>query len=319
MLRFLESWDKLIPPSVLHTILDTIVMPKLSSAVDSWDPRQETVPIRLLVHPWLPILGQKSESLCHSICKKLSNVLDGWHTSGLFAHIILSPWKTMFSSANWEQLMCRYIVPKLQVALQELQINPANQKIDEFCLVMSWISVVPMHLMVYLTERFFFAKWLQVLYHWLSTTPDFEQIHNWYLGWKGLIPQELLANENIRAQLNIGLNMMSQAADGLKVVMMEQWPLEAHQQKAAAAEARKEGAAKLTLKEGSAYAQKNELLFKPKPGRMHNGQQIYGFDNISIYVDSQNQMVYAKKEEGWIPVTLDTMLKMHNNSLARGY
>ncbi|KAK1554748.1 hypothetical protein Q3G72_016730 [Acer saccharum] len=227
----------------------------------------------------------------------------------------------MFSSANWEQLMCRYIVPKLQVALQELQINPANQKIDEFCWVMSWISVVPMHLMVDLTERFFFAKWLQVLYHRLSTTPDFEQIHNWYMGWKGLIPQELLANESIQAQLNIGLNMMSQAADGLKVVMMEQRPLEAHQRKAAAAaEARKEGAAKSTLKEViEAYAQRNELLFKPKPGRMHNGQQIYGFDNISIYVDSLNQIVYAKKEEGWIPVTLDTLLKMHNNSLAWGY
>ena len=279
MLRFLDSWQKLLPPSVLHYILDYIVMPKLNSAVDCWEPSCETVPIHLWVHPWLQYLGLKLEGIFETIRFKLSQVLVAWHPSDVSAYAILSPWKAVFDSASWEHLMSRFIVPKLQLILQEFQLNPANQKLDEFHWVMKWASDIPSHLMVDMMVRFFFSKWQQVLYHWLTASPNFEEITNWYLGWKELLPKELLANEIIRYQLNLGLEMMNQAVEGLEVVqpgleenigyfrVPEQRQFEAQQKAVTQQAAMSFSMDDMSVKEViEAHAQQHGLLFKPKPG-----------------------------------------------------
>lgn len=336
MLHFLESWEKLLPASVLQGILDMVVFPKLKEAVDFWEPHRDTVPIHVWVHPWLPLLGNKLEEVYHTIRYKLSNVLGAWHPSDGSAYTILSPWKKVFDSASWEQLMHRFIVPKLQLVLQDFQVNPADQRLDQFNWVMSWASAIPIHLMVDMLEKFFFPKWLHVLYHWLISNPNFEEVLNWYKGWKELISEELHANESIRYQLNCGLDMMNRAVEGMEVVqpglkenisylrVLEQRQFEA-QQKAAAAHANLGGTAhmdgigqEMTLKDViEAHALQNGLLFRPKPSRMHNGHQIYGFGNVSIIVDSLNQKVYAQTAETWSLVSLERLLDLHNSSLTR--
>ncbi|GFP84033.1 septin and tuftelin-interacting protein 1 homolog 1 [Phtheirospermum japonicum] len=326
MLRFLDSWGELLPPAVLQAILDTVIVPKISAAVDSWDPRRETIPIHLWIHPWFPLLGQKLENCYHTIRHRLSSVLHAWHPSDMSAYYILSPWKTVFDPASWEQLMVRYIVPKLLTVMHELPINPANQNLDQFYWVRTWVTVIPTHHMLPLMD-IFFNKWQEVLYHWLCSKPNFEEVTKWYLGWKELLPPELQANEHIRFRLNIGLDMMNQAVEGMEVAppglrenisylrVREQRLFETKKKETVEAQRRVSAAEGISLKEViEIHAQQNGLLFKPKPGRMQDGHQIYGFGNINIIVDSLNQKVFAQNEERWSLVSLEQLLDLHNRS-----
>jgi len=63
MLHFFETWEKLLPASILHNILEHIMMHKLITVVDTWDPHKESMPIHAWLHPWIPFLGQCMEPL----------------------------------------------------------------------------------------------------------------------------------------------------------------------------------------------------------------------------------------------------------------
>lgn len=341
MLRFLEIWENLLPKSVLHSILEHLVLPKLTVAVDHWDPRQETVPIHAWLHPWLPLLGQRMEPLYHPIRFKLGDALRAWHPSDSSAYALLSPWQTVFDPGSWEQLLVRSIVPKLMGALQELVINPQAQQLEPFRWVMAWGMAVPIQHMAAMLEAVFFPKWHQVLYHWLCSTPNFDEVTQWYLGWKSQLTPELLANERIRRQLQVALDMMDQAVEGMPVVqpgarenvsylrVTEKRQFENQQQAAAAAAAAAyaqqhasvyvgvahengAGAAEMSLKEVvESFAEQNDVQFLPKVGRMHEGLQVYGFGSTNVCMDSAQQRLYAQTGDRWMTVSLEQLLEMH--------
>ncbi|GJS43243.1 septin and tuftelin-interacting protein 1 homolog 1 [Tanacetum coccineum] len=194
----------------LQRILGQIVVPKLLAAVNSWDPHMDSIPMHIWVHPWLPLLGQKHSILYDTVRTKLESVLNAWHPSDVSAYTILSPWKPVFDREIWEQIMVRCISPKLLAVMHEFQVNPADQKLDQYYWVRKWANVIPIHHMLHIMIVFL-NKWLEVLYHWLCSQPNIQEVSNWYLRWQYLIPFEILSNEHIRGLLNMGLDMMNQA------------------------------------------------------------------------------------------------------------
>jgi tuftelin-interacting protein 11 len=53
--RLYEAWSTFLPPFIQDDILDQLILPKVKKAVAKWNPRKDTVPLRTLVFPWLPL------------------------------------------------------------------------------------------------------------------------------------------------------------------------------------------------------------------------------------------------------------------------
>jgi tuftelin-interacting protein 11 len=96
--------------------------------------------------------------------------------------------------------------------------------------VIDWEDMLPLYVMANLLEKFFFPKWQHVLTMWLTHNPNFDEISNWYRGWKGMIPIQLrnqpaikgfenfscdsifFFNSSFAGKLNDALQLMNRAA-----------------------------------------------------------------------------------------------------------
>jgi tuftelin-interacting protein 11 len=53
---------------------------------------------------------------------------------------------------------------------------------------MEWKELVAPPVLASILEKAFFPKWMQVLTLWLNHAPDYDEVTNWYCGWKTMLP-----------------------------------------------------------------------------------------------------------------------------------
>ncbi|XP_008334939.1 tuftelin-interacting protein 11 [Cynoglossus semilaevis] len=329
MVDCLEMWAPLLPVWIRDHLLEQLILPRLQREVETWNPLTDTVPIHSWIHPWLPLLQSRLEPLYPPIRSKLSNALQRWHPSDSSARLILQPWKDVFTPGAWEAFMVKNIIPKLALCLEELVINPHQQQMEPFHWVMDWEGMLSPSSLVSLLDKNFFPKWLQVLCSWLSNNPNYEEITKWYLGWKSMFSDALLAQPVIKEEFNEALDIMNRAVSTAMGGYMQPGAREniayltqterrkdfqyeaMHERREAESVAQRgvSSSGPTNFKDLiQTKAEENNIVFMPLVAKRHEGKQLYTFGRIVIYID--RGVVFVQGEKTWVPTSLQSLIDM---------
>ncbi|TRZ10764.1 hypothetical protein HGM15179_016336 [Zosterops borbonicus] len=332
MVDFLDSWVNVVPLWILDNILDQLIFPRLQEEVESWNPLTDTVPIHSWIHPWLPLMQARLEPLYSPIRNKLANALQKWHPSDSSAKFVLQPWKDVFTPSSWEAFMVKNIVPKLGMCLNELIINPHEQHMDVFYWVIDWEGMISVSSLTGLLEKHFFPKWLLVLCFWLSNSPNYDEIIKWYLGWKSLFSDQVLAHPSIKDKFNEALDIMNRAVSSSVGGYMQpgareniaylthterrkDFPSGARQERCEDENTAQGGISIATRSAPMNFkdliqtkAEEHNIVFMPVIGKRHEGKQLYTFGRIVIYID--RGVVFVQGEKTWVPTSLQSLIDM---------
>lgn len=203
MAALLDAWAPLLPSYILDNVLEQIILSKIVSEVAIWDPLTDTIPIHVWILPWHGLLGPKlSAKVYPKIRDTLGNALATWLPSDRSARAMITPWAKVFDSGEMEAFVIKYIVPKLQVSLAELIINPVQQDLECWNQFWEWNEIIPTILIAQILDKCFFPKWIQTLVIWLNQNPNLDQVSRWYVGWKTLFSDDVLKQITVKGKRN---------------------------------------------------------------------------------------------------------------------
>ena len=317
--HLINKWKPLLSNWIVSNIIDQLILPKLIDEVESWNPLSDVIPIHEWIHPWLPLMKDKMDStLFPTIRFKLASALQSWHPSDQSARAVLLPWKPpVFSAENWEQFLLRNILPKLEMVLEhELVIDPSKQNLEPWNWIISWSDLVPVSNFVALLEKSFFTKWLKFLSVWLNSTPNYEQVSQWYIEWKSLFSEKLLKHPNVKAKLSQALIMMNRSVSGAQVSYLpseaepiaSQIPIEVPQsiiQKGIQLASTPVVSSFKDIIERKA-AEKN-IMFMPLVNKFKEGKQVYRLGNLNLYLD--RNVIFILQNGNWTPASMNEIFQ----------
>ncbi|WPH00247.1 TFP11-domain-containing protein [Acrodontium crateriforme] len=228
LIAVVQSWRPLLPPFIYSHLIDQIIVPRLSSAMSSWDPRKRSrhhaheivrhAQLHTWIFPWLPYLptyqldAKSSTGLLVDVKRRIRQVLDGWDVS---AGPVpgLSEWRDLLRS-ELEHILVRHVLPRLSFHLAtEFEVDPSDQNLTPLENVLKWKDFFKSEVLARLFVAEFFPKWLATLHLWLTSNPSFEEIGQWLEWWKEQFPKNIAAQPDIIKAWEKGMEMISTGLD----------------------------------------------------------------------------------------------------------
>ena len=313
LIYLLEVWQEFITPPIHFRLVTLHILPALRNKLSYWNPTKDVLPLNFWIHPWLPFMHHRLELLYPDIRQKLSAALQHWHPSDPSAYHVIKPWNGVFSQGEFAAFLATAICPKLSIALQHLVIDPSDQKLEPFNDVMRWRDLLTTSQIVDMFCHHFFPKWLGILDSWLRSSPDFQEITCWYLGWKGLFDPELLRCPPLQHNFIRALELMNSVLQWTpNPSLREKLSYFTHQERKNSFHINPHPAPPVSTPELSfkellqKYAERDDIVYIPLNKQGPNGNYLYKFGTYTIYVEKN--VIFTAKGSSWLPISIDELL-----------
>lgn len=321
VIDIIDKLTPIVPRNMIQKTLERTIIPRIINNLQALDLNQ-IIRMHHWIHPWLPHLGTSAENLglFDLVRQNISRSLLDWNPMDLstsqIAHQVLLAWQDVLDISR---ILQNSVIPKLiHVLREEFQIDPTGQDLTPLNNVMMWLDIVSVKDIAKIMEKEFFSKWIRILYEWL-TQPDanYEEILQWYSGWKSLFPEKLANEKAIRNQFKKGLDMMNQAASNQMITahMREPTKQEKKLGKSTAIPSMptNEPSFKDLLTD---YAADMNLVFMPKGDQKIEGKQLYDFGGVTTFIE--NDVLFVRDVDRWKPVSLDDFLALIDEKKRKG-
>lgn len=228
LLTVIQTWSSLLPPFILTHLTHNLIPTRLTTLLSTWKsskPPSAKHPQHsphTYIFPWLPYLpphqlSQTSATgLFSTLKQKLKSLLQSYPLSSPPPNTLTSL-LPILPTSFLKELLTRHLLPRLSTHLSHnLLIDPSNQDLTPLTEALSWLTP-PWSLSTSTTAHLlaaeFFPKWHHVLYLWLTSSPNYEEIGEWFLWWKEQFPLPIRDHDILAAEWTKGLETISLALD----------------------------------------------------------------------------------------------------------
>ncbi|GMT13901.1 hypothetical protein PFISCL1PPCAC_5198 [Pristionchus fissidentatus] len=314
MMHLVETWLPVMPPWMRDKFIEQLLVPRITTRVEEWDPLTDAKPIHQWLVPWKEVVGDRLLPCFPPIRQKLAKALRLWTSTDNSALLILTPWRDVWTPATMSAFVQQNIVPKLREGLIQMNLDPSrNPLYKEFLACVQWMQpegLASPDVIANLLVETFFPRWYETLCFWLdSPSVVMTEVKSWLAEWNNRVPPLLMAYPAVKESLRRGLLALAgQRPRGPVPPAAPSTPLMAPAPPPPPP-LRAAPETQLSLKDVlEITAARQGFTYIPQQGRQKDGKQVYWFGTQSIFVDRGLVFVLDMTTVEWRPISIDELI-----------
>ncbi|GMR36109.1 hypothetical protein PMAYCL1PPCAC_06304 [Pristionchus mayeri] len=312
MMHLVETWLPVMPPWMRDKFIEQLLVPRITTRVEEWDPLTDAKPIHQWLVPWKEVVGDRLLPVFAPIRQKLAKALKRWTSTDNSALLILSPWREVWTPATMSAFVQQNIVPKLREGLIQMNLDPSrNALYPEFAACLSWMipeGLISPDVIANLLVETFFPRWYETLCFWLDSPSVVKmEVQTWMKEWTNRFPPILMAFPAVKECLRRGLLALA----GQRPSAPAPTPLMAPAPPPPPPPPRAHPEMQLTAKDAlEIMARQQGFTYIPQQGRYKDGKQVYWFGAQSIFLDRGTVYVMDTSTYEWRPVGVHELMSI---------